>query len=174
MRTSWMMTLPVMALLPPFLWLAYSRVTPEDLPRVEAEVREEFPLVGRVSVEELEGMLETGENPLLLDVRAPEEFAVSHLQGAVRAETVEEARAAMERQPGRPVIVYCSVGYRSAKLADELRQTGHPQVRNLEGSIFAWANSGHPVYRDDQEVHAVHPFNRRWGKLLREDLRAEP
>jgi len=172
MRTSWMV-IPIMAVLPPFLWLAYSHVTPEDLPRVEAEVREEFPRVERVSVEELEGMLETGETPLLLDVRAPEEFAVSHLPGAVRAETVAEARAAMEGEPGRPVIVYCSVGYRSAKLADELRQAGYPQVRNLEGSIFAWANAGHPVYRDGDEVHKVHPFNRRWGRLLREDLRAD-
>ena len=170
-RGSWLS----LGLLGPFLWLAFGHHTPDDLPRVEAEVREEFPDVPRVSVDELVPLLAApdGEAPLLLDVREPEEYAVSHLPGAVRASTLDEALAVLERaDPERPVVVYCSVGYRSAQLAHQLAEAGHPGVRNLEGSIFAWANSGHPVVRGGREVHEVHPYDRRWGQLLRRDLQA--
>ena len=37
---------------------------------------------------------------------------------------------------------------------------------NLEGSIFAWANEGLPVYRGETEVDEVHPFDDSWGTLL--------
>jgi len=170
-RGSWLS----LGLFGPFLWLSVGHHTPAELPRVEAEVREEFPAVPRVGIEELEDMMQApaGRAPLLLDVREPAEFAVSHLRGAVRAETVEEALAVLAKaDPKRPVVAYCSVGYRSARLAQELAEAGHPGVLNLEGSIFAWANAGLPVVRDGREVREVHPYDRRWGQLLRDDLQA--
>lgn len=160
-------------LLVPFLWLSFGRHGPDDLPRVEAEVRERFPAVRQVTVEELEAMLESPRPPLLVDVRAPEEYAVSHLPGAVRAATVKEARAAIgTADPERQVVLYCSVGYRSSRLARELAEAGVDGVANLEGSIFAWANSGRPVVRGGREVREVHPYDRKWGQLLRRELHA--
>lgn len=161
-----------------FFWLTFGRATPEDLPKLSAEIRERFPEVEHLSVEELERRLQRaresgGEVPILLDVRTPEEFAVSHLPGAVRAESEEEALevlAGVDRD--RPVVVYCAVGYRSAELARELEEAGFTAVENLEGSIFAWANSGRPVVRDGEEVETVHPYDRRWGRFLRRELHA--
>ena len=160
-------------LLVPFLWLSFGRHGPEDLARVEAEVRERFPAVRQVTVEELEAMLESPQPPLLIDARAPEEYAVSHLPGAVRAATVEEARVAIGAAgPGRQAVLYCSVGFRSSRLARELAEAGLDGVANLEGSIFAWANSGRPVVRGGREVREVHPYDRTWGQLLRRELHA--
>ena len=48
---------------------------------------------------------------------------------------------------------------------------GFTNVRNLEGSIFEWANQGHPVERAGAPVNEVHPYDESWGTLLREDLR---
>jgi predicted sulfurtransferase len=66
----------------------------------------------------------------------------------------------------RLIVVYCSVGYRSADLVNKLREKGFTKVYNLEGSIFKWRNEGNKVYSGNQEVKLVHPFNRKWGELL--------
>jgi hypothetical protein len=57
------------------------------------------------------------------------------------------------------------VGYRSARLAKKLQETGYSHVINLEGSIFEWYNHGYPVVAREP-VRRVHPYNRLWGLLL--------
>ena len=140
---------------------------------MKAGVREEFPHVRSVSVAELQRRLEgsVDSRPVLLDARSREEFLVSHLRDAIHAPSEEEALAALSNA-GRsePVLVYCSVGYRSAALAQELSAHGFTDVANVEGSIFEWANTGLPVYRGGVQVHEVHPFDARWRRLLRRDL----
>ena len=55
------------------------------------------------------------------------------------------------------MVAYCSVGYRSAGLTDELGQRGYTRVCNLEGSLFQWANEGRPLVNADGRVNVVHP-----------------
>ena len=57
-------------------------------------------------------------------------------------------------------------------MAQRLSEAGFTNVVNLEGSIFEWANQGHPVYREDRAVALVHPYDAVWGLLLKKDLRA--
>lgn len=115
--------------------------------------------------------------PLVLDVRTAEEFGVSHLRGArllaggtarLRAGGTPGAveAAAKKGASDRPVVVYCSLGLRSARAVDALRHGGVSEVYNLRGGIFAWANEGRPLYRDARRVARVHPYNRFWGWLL--------
>ena len=73
---------------------------------------------------------------------------------------------------GATVVAYCSVGYRSARLAAALRDRGLADVHNLEGSIFRWANEDRPLFRGDTPVRRVHPFDETWGVLLAPDRRA--
>jgi rhodanese-related sulfurtransferase len=166
-----------LSLISPFLGIGLGLGSPEDLPKVAAVIEARFPSLPHVGVEELERTLARPpeERPVLLDVRSAEEFAVSHIEGALQAETVEEALAALQDvDPGRTIVLYCSVGLRSAELADELREAGFTDLRNLRGSLFGWANSGRPVVRGGEPVGEVHPYNGKWGKLLREELRASP
>ncbi len=139
-------------------------------------IRAKFPEVAQLSTDSLQTWLDesaTAERPLLLDVREKEEYEVSHLKGAVPAMTEKEALQALEGvPPDRPVVLYCSVGYRSSEMAGFLQKQGFRKVYNLEGSIFAWANEGRPVYRGDERVSKVHPYDRVWGKLLNKVLRA--
>ena len=51
-----------------------------------------------------------------------------------------------------PIVVYCSVGYRSARVARWLGRQGFTNVRNLDGSLFAWANEGRPMEADGRPV----------------------
>ncbi len=140
-------------------------------------IRAKYPEVAQLSTDSLQTMLDASlkaERPLLLDVREKEEYGVSHLKDAVSALTEKEALRALEGvAPDRPVVLYCSVGYRSSEMARFLQKRGLEKVYNLEGSIFAWANEGRPVYRGEERVHKVHPYDRVWGKLLKKALRAK-
>ena len=147
---------------------------PLDWPSVEALIGAEFPNVPSITTSELAGTLEKGEQPVvLLDVRKAQEFAVSHLGGAHSVGSPEDAASLIERvASGGLVVAYCSVGYRSAAMVAALRERGIENVVNLQGSIFAWANEGRPVYRNRMLVDEVHPYDAAWGELLRPDLRS--
>jgi rhodanese-related sulfurtransferase len=47
----------------------------------------------------------------------------------------------------RPVIIYCAVGSRSAQVFNFLARQGYQEVYNLDGGIYAWAQSGYPILR---------------------------
>ncbi len=104
--------------------------------------------------------------PILLDVRRADEFAVSHLPGAVQVVNLEAALA-LGLDPDQPIVAYCSVGYRSARLVSQLRQAGYTEAYNLTGSLFQWANQGRSLESQGQPTTAVHPFNPVWGLLLK-------
>ena len=145
-----------------------------DWSSVKEWVRSEFPAVEHVSADELRSELETAEpfQPILLDVRREEEYAVSHLPGAIRVEpggAIPEEIETLARET--PIVAYCSVGYRSSQLVERLQSEGFTDVKNLEGSIFEWANKGYPLEREGETVHEVHPFDEEWGRLLDPELR---
>lgn len=111
--------------------------------------------------------------PVLLDVRTEEEWNVSHLSGARRVDPnspIEKVGAEISKET--PIVTYCAVGYRSGALATKLREAGFTNVRNLEGSIFQWANEHRPLVRESQPVTTVHPYSSLWGRLLIDDARA--
>lgn len=137
-------------------------------------VRETFPDVPQLSTERLAEMLAQDADVVLLDARSEKEFETSHLQGATLATSVRAARKELAQHGGKPiVVVYCSVGYRSSRLAERLGAQGVENVFNLEGSLFKWANEGRPVYRGSKPVRFVHPFDPEWGKLLDKALWSE-
>ena len=138
-----------------------------DWPTLKRTIRSRFPEVRQVSVEELQAALAGADAPLLIDARTEGEYRVSHLQGARRAETAAQAIQALAgTAKAHPIVVYCSVGYRSSALARDLMRSGYTQVSNLEGSIFEWANKGRGVYRGNEPVRVVHPYDKTWGALL--------
>jgi rhodanese-related sulfurtransferase len=112
--------------------------------------------------------------PVILDARTQEEFLVSHLGGAIRIDPYRPILRPIRRFPkDTAIVVYSSVGYRGARLADFLARQGYSNVVDLDGSIFQWANEGRPVVRDDRPTSQVHPYDGRWGLLLQSRYRAE-
>ncbi len=142
---------------------------------VFAWIQRDWPGVPQMTTEELARRLASpDERPVLLDARSRDEFAVSHLPGAVWAGTPAQIRKVLGEAPKvRAVVLYCSVGVRSSKAAATLTKDGRGNVFNLRGSIFQWANEGRPIERDGMPAKAVHPYNRKWGELLDPKLRAE-
>jgi rhodanese-related sulfurtransferase len=143
-------------------------------------LRRRFPTVTSLSSARLAAWLDGAPRPLLLDARTDEEYAVSHLPGATRIDPdaspgslTAQVTALRGLDGARPVVIYCSVGYRSARAAARLQRAGFGGVYNLDGSIFRWAAEGRPVVRDGERVREVHPYNAAWGLLLPRRLRAE-
>ncbi len=131
-----------------------------------AAIRSRYPEVRHINAGELAALIER-DAPILLDVRTADEFAISHLAKARQAPNDHAVLSALQgTATDRAIVVYCAVGYRSAHTADMLRRRGFVNVVNLEGSIFVWANEGRRVYRGEQPVNEVHPYNEYWGKLL--------
>lgn len=142
---------------------------------VERDVRKRWPKVRQISTARLAEMLTTSGNVVLVDVREPREFAISHLPGARSfPEGADLGPLLQDVANSSAIVLYCSVGVRSARAAAALGPTvGPAPVYSLTGSIFAWANEGRPLQGAKGEpAHLVHPFDASWQRLLRPERRA--
>lgn len=105
---------------------------------------------------------------VLLDTRAPEEFEVSHIEGA---RMIDFDNFELEEVKNIPkdteIIVYCSVGYRSERIGEKLQEAGYREVRNLYGGIFDWKNQQLPIVNtQNNPTDSVHTYNAAWAKWL--------
>ena len=145
--------------------LAYSQFT---LTNVEHFVRWRFVTVPQLSTSQLADWLDDNERgpPVLLDVRTREEYEVSHLAGARWVDPDTDPNELLRQlDTNQDVVMYCAVGYRSSKLAAKLIRSGHQQVWNLEGSIFAWAKEHRPLVNDGKPTTDVHRVNKLYALL---------
>jgi len=105
---------------------------------------------------------------VLLDTRARREYEVSHLPGArwVGYDDFDLERV-RDLPKATPIVVYCSVGYRSERVGEKLLAAGYTNVRNLYGSLFEWVNQGNPVVdMQGKPTRKVHAYSRTWGIWL--------
>lgn len=105
---------------------------------------------------------------VFLDARSAEEFQVSHIKDAVRCGYDDfDIQQFSNLATHKKIVVYCSIGYRSEKIALQLKDYGYTNVYNLYGGIFEWANQAKPLY-DDTKVPTkkVHAYNKFFGIWL--------
>lgn len=108
------------------------------------------------------------EQYLLLDARELEEYKTSHIPGAKYIGYDDFDIDSMQGiDKNKPIVLYCSIGYRSEKIGEKLKDAGYTNVQNLFGSIFEWVNQELPVENSkDEIVKKVHTYNRMWGKWV--------
>mgnify|MGYP001073821322 CR=1 FL=1 len=107
-------------------------------------------------------------NVIFLDAREKQEFEVSHIPNAqwIGYDTFEPQKVA-SLPKNKSIVVYCSVGYRSEKIAEKLLKMGFPKVANLYGGIFNWKHAGGVVVdKKGQATEKIHTYNKEWGKWL--------
>lgn len=121
--------------------------------------RQDFPDVKELSPQELRKLQETGAT-VLVDVRTPEEQAVSMLPGAITKEAFESAQDIYRDQS---VVAYCTIGARSGAYAEKLKKEGF-KAFNLKSGILAWTYAGLPLLNPKGEkTKRVHTYGRRWN-----------
>lgn len=84
---------------------------------------------------------------IVLDVRAPGDFAQGHLPNACNIPLSELGGRAGELPADRPVLVCCASGVSSSRAAGILRKAGREEVFNLSGGLASWRQAGLPVVR---------------------------
>ncbi len=100
-----------------------------------------------ISAEELAARIASGDAPLVLDVRTPEEFADGHLPGArniphdALAGRLDELGAARDDE----IVVHCHSGRRAIAAETVLREAGFSHVRDLDGHWQGWKQAGLPT-----------------------------
>jgi molybdopterin/thiamine biosynthesis adenylyltransferase/rhodanese-related sulfurtransferase len=107
------------------------------------QVRSEISEVDATQAREL---IDSG-GPLVLDVREQNEWDEGHIPGAVHVPRGHLESRAERAAPdhSRPVLVYCSVGNRSAFAAKTLAELGYEDVVSLSGGFTDWKRNGFPV-----------------------------
>lgn len=172
MRLFWQLLLLAITIIAGLSHAAHAKISPSQV--IDQELRANFPDIASITAAELQTILSGEERPIILDVREPEEFAVSHIQGAVRidpdAKLDDVLRVIGPDLKGRAIIVYCSVGVRSTQLAervhDGLKSRGASRIANLSEGVFGWHNAKRLLVRGSQLTPYVHPYDRVWGKLV--------
>ena len=97
------------------------------------------------------GAIESGDTPVLLDVRTATDFETSPLRlpGAVRVEpdAVDKPDFALDVVPEQMIVAYCTSPEEatSAAVAQKLRERGFKRVRILKGGLGGWTNARLPV-----------------------------
>ncbi len=141
------------------------------------DIRNKYPDVKQLQTAELQSWLtNSGSKPvIIIDARRKEEFQVSHISGAknIPYNIKDPLKYLIDIKPDNPIVVYCSVGYRSSILASKLQTLGFKEVHNMEGSIFKWANEERPLVQGHTIVYKVHPYNAHWGSLLEMEYHAD-
>jgi hydroxyacylglutathione hydrolase len=84
---------------------------------------------------------EAGAAPAVVDVRSEAEHAGGHIEGSLNIPLSHLDERIGEIPAGRPVVVHCEGGYRSAIAASLLQKLGRSDVHDLVGGYKAWAGS---------------------------------
>lgn len=83
---------------------------------------------------------------LLVDVREDDEYAEGHLPNAISIPlSVLQDRYSEIDSSGKPIVLVCARGGRSAKAAEFIASKGYTNLYNLEGGTMEWKVSGNPL-----------------------------
>ena len=107
------------------------------------------------------------QNMYILDTREEEEYDVSHLKNARHVGYIWfDMRTIYDIPMDANVVLYCTIGSRSEKIAGKLLAAGYKNVYNLYGGIFEWINERNPVYkRNGVQTSEIHTYDKalsRW------------
>jgi adenylyltransferase/sulfurtransferase len=104
-----------------------------------------------VTPREVKSMLDSGEKFWFVDCREPNEWQITHIDGAtlVPLQSIESHVEEIRKHKDDKVVVHCKSGGRSMKFAQILKNAGVEDVRSMAGGILLWnkdINPGGPQY----------------------------
>ena len=92
--------------------------------------------------QEVQSRIDAGEPLVLIDVREPNEFAITRIEGATLIpmrsvpETLQELEAKADEST---LIIFCHHGVRSLNVVNWLRNQGVARCQSMAGGIDAWS-----------------------------------
>jgi len=98
-----------------------------------------------VSAAALKQELDQGRPVVLLDVRDPHEYEITHIDGVTFIPLAELPARLKELDDHAELVTYCHHGARSLRALEILKAAGFAKVRSLQGGIDAWAVNVDPA-----------------------------
>lgn len=110
------------------------------LNKIKEEIQE-------VTVDEVKSKLDGTSNPLVIDVREPEETQNGIIPGSetIARGFLELKIEGLEANRDRDIVLYCAGGNRSAFSAKALQDIGYKNVTSMKGGYAAWQHAGYPI-----------------------------
>lgn len=143
-----------------------------DWQTVDRKIARAFPAVEFVSTESLLAEAQLRVAPTIIDVRLPEEYDVSHIPKAHNLQSAEAIAAAFPDY-AEPIVVYCSVGYRSAAVAEELASLGYTSVKisgirfsNGQSAVMVWKTPPAARQKSIPTAEPGEPYSQRAACLF--------
>ena len=103
------------------------------------DIGEDSGPVAQVSPKQVKEMLDAGRNVKLVDVREPQEWDITHLEGASLIPLGSIPERMNELDTADDIVVYCHHGTRSAQAIKFLKKMGFEKLQNMSGGIDSWA-----------------------------------
>jgi membrane protein DedA with SNARE-associated domain/rhodanese-related sulfurtransferase len=105
--------------------------------------------MARISVGDLNALMEAGEQPIVVDVRSPtaRNLEPRWIPGAIHVPVDDVGRHLAELPRDREIVVYCTCPSEAsaARVAKLLINHGFKEVRPLYGGLDAWIEAGYAV-----------------------------
>jgi hydroxyacylglutathione hydrolase len=103
---------------------------------------------GRITASDLSERL-AGGKAAVVDVRSRAEWEAGHIPGVPNIFAGELAERLDELPKGRPLVIHCQGGTRSAIATSLLDAAGMSDLLDLPGGFTEWENAGLPITRED-------------------------
>lgn len=101
-----------------------------------------------MEVDQLQKLIEEGQDFLLVDCREQGEWDSGHIPQAKLLPMSEIESRYEELDKNKQIIVQCRSGKRSMNVCCFLEEKGYQDLTNLEGGILAWQEEGLDVTTD--------------------------
>ncbi|MBL8131526.1 MAG: hypothetical protein JNL42_06685 [Anaerolineae bacterium] len=127
-----------------------------DLPTALTEYAAGMPeTFNAVRVDDLKAELDAGNELFVLDVRTGDEYAESHIEGAVNV-PLNELTDHLDMLPAfdAPIVVVCGSGHRSALAMVALNLLGYSNTRSMLSGMTSWTAKEYPVVQEPAEAAA--------------------
>jgi len=107
------------------------------------QVAQEMDARMQVEPREVRAWLDAGEDFSFIDVRTPDEWAISRIREAEPLDYDDPGRY-MSLSRDRKIVFHCRTGQRSLDVAAYFKGQGFTQVYSMRGGIEAWAEHVDP------------------------------
>ncbi len=108
-------------------------------------VKEESFGVPEITVEELKAAFDAKKDFDIVDVREPQEFEISQIEGSKLIPMGQLASRIHELDSAREIYILCKSGIRSAKSWKLLHDSGFRRIKNIAEGIDAWSERIDPT-----------------------------
>ena len=124
-----------------------------------------------ITMDEVKAIQKKKEKIIFLDSREYKEYQISHMSGAIWVgyDNIDWTKINKQNKDAK-IVIYCSVGFRSGKLTEQLKKKGYSNVTNLYGGLFNWANNGGEIVNTmGVSTKEIHGYNKTWSKWVNKD-----